>query len=161
MNLFLLADADPMSAILSSPSFKAMGAYVLIGIAVLAMFYPSLLAKLKTGLASLIDKQLHDRLPAVLDNPLHNVINGGSLFGPNTGAQLPQPITPSQLQGDVGQIVQQRATALKAACPKAPSDLRLKWLEQGFDTLRAQADYISVLESKVDTQIGSSTTPAV
>lgn len=163
MNMFLLAQAaspDPMAAMLGSPTFKSLATYLLIGIAILALFYPALLAKIKAGLASIIDKQLHDKLPSVLDDKLHTVINGGgglpappfSPFGAAAGqAQSPQtPATASAAAvPDVGQVVQQRATALKAACPKAPADLRLKWLEQGFDTTRAQTDYINVLEGQV------------
>ena len=170
MNMFLLAQAaspDPMAAMLGSPTFKSLATYLLIGIAILALFYPAMLAKIKAGLASIIDKQLHDKLPSVLDDKLHTVINsGGALpappFSPFGGAstgqtqqtvQTAQPPAPT----DVGQVVQQRATALKAACPKAPADLRLKWLEQGFDTTRAQTDYINVLEGQV---AGANTNPA-
>lgn len=158
MNMFLLAQAaapDPMAAMLGSPSFKTLATYLLVAIAILAFFYPSVLAKIKAGIADLIDKQLHDKLPATLDSKLHQVINGQPVAGPVTttasAASTPPPVT------DVGQVVQQRATALKAACPKAPADLRLKWLEQGFDTTRAQTDYISVLEGQV---AGNTTPPA-
>lgn len=166
MNMFLLAQAaapDPMAAMLGSPTFKSLATYALVGIAILAFFYPSVLAKIKAGLAAMIDKQRHDKLPATIDGKLHDVINSGGLpvppFSPFGATPPPAGTQPGPQQaavtGDVSQVVQQRATALKAACPKAPADLRLKWLEQGFDPTRAQTDYINVLEGQV-----ASATPA-
>ena len=56
---------------------------------------------------------------------------------------------PSEPALAVTELVKRQAIALKTACPNATPDLRLKWLEQGYDAPRAQADYIAVLEGKL------------
>lgn len=60
---------------------------------------------------------------------------------------------PPVVSVDINNLVQTRAAALKNACPKAGSDLRLKWLEQGLDEAHAQIDYISILEQELDAPV--------
>lgn len=161
MNMFLLAQAaspDPMAAMLGSPTFKSLATYLLIGIAILALFYPALLAKLKAGLVSIIDKQLVDKLPT---------LGGGGLpappfspFGAASGQPPQVAVQPaSKPTGDINQLIQQRAAELKAACPRASDALRLKWLDAGFDISQAKTDYIAVLEGQAGTQSPQSPTP--
>lgn len=159
MNMFLLAQAtaaDPMASLIGSPTFKSLATYLLVIIAVLALFYPTALAKIKAGIAKLVDEKLHDKLPAPIDAALHQIAANKTVAGatasPGSGD------VPAQL--DVGQITQQRATALKAACPKAQPDVRLKWLEQGVDPVRAQVDYINMLEARIASIEAASPAPA-
>lgn len=141
MSHLLLADAEPMSAMLGSGLFKNLMTLLLVVIAVMALVMPSLLAKAKSALLNVIDAKLQAILPPGVNNALHAVTDG--VVSPVTGLSAVQPA------GTVSTIVQQRANELRTCCPGASSDLRLKWLEQGLDPSRAQSDYISVLEKQL------------
>jgi hypothetical protein len=131
LNTLLLAQSD-MTAMMASPSFKTYATYLLVGVALLALFWPAALAKLKAGFAGMIENAVKDRIPKDTD-----------AANPAVGPSEPlQPVT---------ELVKRQAIALKTACPNATPDLRLKWLEQGYDAPRAQADYIAVLEGKLAT----------
>lgn len=130
--LMTLADASATGAFMNNPSTKNWLMIALIAIAILAFAAPQLWEKMKGGLKSLLTglvddaKNLRDRDPRQGESP-------------TTGPTL-----------DVSTIIQKRVQALKAACPKAAPEQRLRWLEQGFDETRAQTDYIASLEQQLD-----------
>ena len=134
----LLADAQPMSeaaqmsALLGSGLFKNIATLVLIAVAVVALAWPAALAKGKAWIAAFIETKLRD-VARVADLP-------ASPFSPSSSVVAATPV-------NVSEIVQNLAISLKTCCPNAPPELRLKWLEKGFNTEAAKADYISVLEA--------------
>lgn len=146
MQLPMLLATDEMSAFLGSGLFKSLATWLLVIIAVLALLAPTLLAQLKNRASAFIKAQLQSLLgPGSLagGGAVPTATYSGELFAPS----MPVPTA------DTSGIVQQRAAALKACCPLAPPDLRLKWLEQGMDPAKAQADYISVLEARLNATI--------
>lgn len=133
LNTLLLAQSD-MTAMMASPSFKTYATYLLVIIAGLALFYPALLAKIKAKFNGMIEAAMQNRL--------------GKDADPTSPTSVPAS-GPSEPAIAVTELVKRQAIALKTACPNATPDLRLKWLEQGYDAPRAQADYIAVLEGKL------------
>jgi hypothetical protein len=112
----------------AAPSLKTVLMAGLTIFAVLALVAPMVLPKLRTAFKRWITE------PA----PAKDV-----------AATEERPAIATAEPLNVDKIVQQRASALKSACPKAETDLRLKWLEQGFDDHRARVDYIAVLEERL------------
>ncbi len=138
-----LAAADPVGALLGSGTFKSLGTMILIGIAALALFYPSLLAKIKAGVAAMIAEQLHITLPTIVENRIKLLGNDTLPTSDPSALKATQPLV------NVSDIVKQRAAALKIACPKSDAAIRLKWLELGYDSESAKTDYIATLENQV------------
>ena len=129
----LLANMEQTSAMLGSGTFKNVMLLLLVVIAVMSLAAPALLAKFKTMLMTWVRDQLGD----------------ATTFAVSKGASLFTADTPQPIQVNIDDVVKQRAAQLKQACPQSSADLRLKWLEQGYDDRRAQADYIAVLEQRV------------
>ncbi len=150
MYLMTFAAADPVGSLMGSGPFKNLLTMLLIGIAVLAMFYPTLLAKIKTGITGMIAEQLHIQLPIAveptvvrtLETKLNTILGGANVNAPPV-AELGVPNV------SVGDMVKQRAAMLKSACPKSDAALRLKWMELGYDPESAKTDYIAELEKQV------------
>ena len=100
----------------------------LVAIAVLCLAFPTFKASLEAWLKSWL-ADIKGGVPA------------------NQGDSQPAPTATAATD----EIIKHRALLLKAACPKADPELRLKWLESGMDDHRARIDYISVLEKKLET----------
>jgi hypothetical protein len=141
MNFFLLAaeptQAEAVGALLSSGTFKGVVTVILLVVVVLALAAPSLLAKIKAMAQAWVDERLGQ-------------LRGGLPLRHATTASGEQSITPPSEIIDVDKLVQQRTAQLKSVAPRAEAELRLKWMESGFNDQRAQADYISVLEQRLE-----------
>lgn len=146
MEFLLLADGNPVSAMLAMPGFKTVATWVIVIGALLFFFAPTAFNKLKDLLKSIVLEVMQN-----VKLPIGDAQQGTG----STGQTL-----------DIGDVIKKRAAELRTACPKAPADLRLTWLEQGFDEDKAKTAYISVLESKIATpaepapQPAPATTPA-
>lgn len=154
----LLAQAagasDPMAAIGGQGVLKTWMMAALILIAIVALVWPKLSANFKAMIETAVETKLNSVVPGA-GTALRPVVDAGS----NLVSNLVDSVLPHSSQvvnqpqtrtiPDVTSMVQQRATALKSACPNAPEALRLRWLEEGYDPARAQADYIGVLESQL------------
>ncbi len=135
----VLGAADPVSAILSSSTFRSVGTMLLIGVIMLAMFAPTILEKIKKSVLAWVEERI----------------------GHGNTVDASKVVPPVGINVNVNEAVQQRANALKNACPQAPAELRLKWLENGYEPGSAQTDYIHVLETRLaETRKAEGTTPS-
>lgn len=165
LDMSLLAQAD-ISTLLSSPLFKTYATYLLVIIAGLALFYPTALEKLKVVFRDMVENAVKQHLlvkdgdakPG--DTPfnlptIQSIIEAllKDRLLPKTGEKVEPGQAMAAVLGEQSQsitdLVQQHAMTLKSICPNASPDLRLKWLEKGYDATRAQADYIAVLEGRL------------
>ena len=145
----ILAANDQMSAFLGSGFFKSLITGALVIIALMWLVAPTVATMLKNKFTAFISAQLKSLLGLEANASVPSI---SALLTPKADPAAPVTV---QIAPDINKVVTERAAELKAACPMAPSDLLLKWLSQGYDSSKAQADYISVLEAKISSGTGT------
>lgn len=117
-----------------SDPWVRMAANIAIGLAILVLAVGPVAVK---QFFTKLDKTVEDRVKSFLGRD-------------QAPADAEVAVTAAKSVVDIDRLVRERASALKAACPKADSELRLKWLEAGLAMDAARLDYISTLEKRLD-----------
>lgn len=152
--LFLLADGDPVSAILTGQK-GPMNTFLLFGLIIagtVAFTWPQI--------KNFLRQQAEDVVGEIMQKP--------QAVPPTVAATAPTVIQPAPTTlfmdrpplpppTPVNEVIRQRLTDIKSACPKSSATQRLQWLEQGLPVERVMADYIQFLEGQLPVDSGAVT----
>lgn len=142
MSLLAIDDFSSMSAMMGSGPFKTLLTWLLIAIVVLAIFAPTLLAKLKDYVINAVMAKMH--LPPVNSNQSGGLAD--LLRTVPRGSQAPAAVEDPAALGDA---IAERVAAIRQRCPMASERQVFAWLTQGMTVDTAFEAYARQLEAQL------------